>query len=889
MTTGDAVTTARALPRLSVILVNYRGAADTVSCLRSLATELDYPDFEVICVDNASGADDVAVIRTAIRELPAATITLVESPENLGFACGCNLGAQHANGTVLAFINNDARPDPRWAAEGVATLTAEPTVAAVASKVLDWEGTGVDFVDGGLTWFGMGYKRHAGSPISELPAAEHEVAKDVLFATGSAMFVRASVFAELGGFDERFFMFYEDVDLGWRLNLRGWRVRYVPSSIAYHRHHGTMDAVDSPASGRETFLLERNALAALYKYLSDATLARALPAALALAVRRATARGELDARQLDLQPHADQSHRCPPETDPVPVPRSALAGMLAIDQFVELMPSLAESREQVQATRVRTDADLLPLLRKALEPAYPLPRYLAAHDILVEAFGIEAAFGARRKVLVLTGDALTERMAGPAIRAWNIASVLAAEHDIRLVTVNPSCDPPAAEFAVSAARRRDLTEPIAWADIVILQGHVLEMAPALRAEHKHKIVVCDLYDPMHLELLEQGKAAPDDRRAADLIGVTKVLDAQLERGDFFLCASERQRHFWLGHLAAVGRLSPRLYDADPTTQSLLSVVPFGLPAESPQRTGPGLRATLDGISETDHVILWAGGVYSWFDPLTLVRAVDELRQRRGDVRLVFLGMRHPNPEVGEMSIGAQTVLLADSLGLTGKHVFFNEHWVPYAERQNWLLDADCGVTTHFEQVETTFAFRTRVLDYLWAGLPIVTTDGDSFADLVRADGLGVVVPATDSGALAAALEKALYDTEFAAACRERIAAGAARFAWPRALAPLVGFCRDPHPAADRLPGAADLVREAPLRGSALLRRDLNLVREYLADGGPRELARRAGGRMLRTARELKQRRGLSSSGWGDGGAVDKGPVGEGAVGEGALGKGRGDG
>ena len=76
--------------------------------------------------------------------------------------------------------------------------------------------------------------------------------------------------------------------------------------------------------------------------------------------------------------------------------------------------------------------------------------------------------------------------------------------------------------------------------------------------------------------------------------------------------------------------------------------------------------------------------------------------------------------------------------MTDKFVFFNEAWVPYDQRHNWLLDADCGVTTHFEHVETTFAFRTRVLDYLWAGLPIVTTDGDAFADLVRTERLGVV-------------------------------------------------------------------------------------------------------------------------------------------------------
>ncbi len=825
-------------PVVSVVVVNYRGAADTVTCLRALA-EHDYPNLEVICVDNASGGTDVAEIKAA-----APGVKLVESPVNSGFAGGCNLGAEHATGTVLAFLNNDARPAPGWVGAAVAELRAQPTVAAVASKVLDWDGTGTDFVDAGLTWFGMGYKRHAGSPLADVPAAEHEIAKDVLFATGSAMFVRAGVFAELGGFDERFFMFYEDVDLGWRLNLRGWRVRYVPESLTYHKHHATMSTVDAPDSGRETFLLERNALAALYKNLSDETLSRALPAALALAVRRATARGDLDATQFDLAQGVG-----PAETGPVEVPRTTLAGVLAIDQFVELLPSLAESRAAEQAARVRTDADLLPLLRKALEPAYPLPRYLAAHEILVETFGIDAIFGQRRKVLVITGDAITERMAGPAIRAWNISATLAAEHDVHLVTVNPLADPPPAPFRVSAATRRELEAPIAWADIIVLQGHVLELAPSLKKQYAHKIVVADLYDPMHLELLEQGKGVPDDKRALDLIGVTKVLDAQLERGDFFLCASERQRHFWLGHLAAMGRLSPRLYDADPTTQSLLSIVPFGLSPQAPVRTGPGLRSTLDGIGETDHVVLWAGGVYSWFDPLTLVRAIERLRQRRGDVRLVFLGMKHPNPEVTEMDIGARTMLLSETLGLTGKHVFFNQQWVPYEDRQNWLLDANCGVTTHYEHVETTFAFRTRVLDYLWAGLPIVTTDGDSFADLVREERLGVVVPAEDVDALADALEKALYDEEFAAGCVERMAAVAQRYAWPEALKPLVEFCRNPRPAADRLPGSADLVVTAPVRGKAMLRRDADLIREYLADGGPKELVRRVGGRVLKVAKQ----------------------------------------
>ena len=823
-------------PVVSVIVVNYRGADDTIACLRALRAELSYPAefLQIICVDNASG--DGSADR--IREVDG--VEVIESGANLGFAGGCNLGATHAKGTVLAFLNNDARPAPDWVSAAVEVLRAEPTVAAVASKVLDWDGERIDFVDGGLTWFGMGYKRHAG----EVDDGSHDVARDVLFATGSAMFVRAEVYRTLGGFDERFFMFYEDVDLGWRLNLRGWRVRYEPRSLAYHRHHASMSKVDSTDNARELYLLERNALAALYKNVSDTTLAKALPAALALAVRRATARGEIDPTQLEIGK---------PDTGAnVEIPRTALAGFLAIDQFVELLPQLASSRQVEQAARVRSDADLIPLMRKAMEPAYPLPRYLAAHDVLVDVLGLEEAFGARRKVLVLTGDALTERMAGPAIRAWNMADVLAAEHEVRLVTVNPLCAPPEAPFAVAQAKQRDLAPHVDWADVVVLQGHALELVPGLKRAGSNKIVVCDMYDPMHLELLEQGKDDTDEQRELDLIGVTKVLNAQLERGDFFLCASERQRHFWLGHLTALGRLTPSLYDNDPTVRSLLAVAPFGLPGKPPQRTESPIRGPL--VGQSDKVIIWAGGVYSWFDPLTLLHAMDRLGQRHSDARLVFLGMRHPNPEVPDMDIGTQTRALSARLGLTDKSVFFNETWVPYAERQNWLLDSDCGVTTHYEHVETTFAFRTRVLDYLWSGLPIVTTDGDSFADLVRAEGLGVVVPAEDPDALALALEKVLYDKDFADAARDRIAVVRDRYTWETALAPLVAFCRNPVPAADRLPGSEPLVRNKPLGVSRTIRRDIDLVKSYLDAGGPGELTRRVAGRVRRLAGERLQSR-----------------------------------
>ncbi len=282
---------------VSVILVNYKGADDTIVCLRAF-DELEWPEdrLELIVVDNDSG--DGQAERIA-RACPQARV--IQSGANLGFAGGCNLGVDNATGQYAAFLNNDARPGRRWIAAAVEAMESDASIAAVASKVLDWDGTKIDYVDGSLAWFGMGYKREAERPDD----GSYEVAQDVLFGTGAAFFVNAATYREVGGFDERFFMFYEDVDLGWRLNLLGLRVRYVPGSVAYHKHHVTMRKY---GNFRETYLLERNALLAMVKNYSDETLAQVLPAALALSVRRTTEMGG---------PRSDQSQRG------VPSPRTS--------------------------------------------------------------------------------------------------------------------------------------------------------------------------------------------------------------------------------------------------------------------------------------------------------------------------------------------------------------------------------------------------------------------------------------------------------------------------------------------------------------------------------------------------------------------------------------
>mgnify|MGYP001791705389 FL=1 len=760
---------------VSVVLVNYRGADDTITCLRAFDT-VDWPRerLELIVVDNDSGDDSVQRIRAALP-----SVTVIDAGSNTGFAGGCNLGIASATGEYVGLINNDARPHAQWISEAVATFEADPSVGSVASKVLDWDGNLIDYVDGSLTWFGMGYKREVERPDS--PA--FDVPKDVLFGTGAAMFVRAALYREVGGFDERFFMFYEDVDFGWRLNLLGQRVRYVPTSIAYHRHHVTMKKF---GNFRESYLLERNALLAMYKNYDDVSLAKALPAAMALAVRRSIARAGLDATSLDLQrsPGGD-------DVSSLDVPKMALSGPFAIDYFVDQLPSLMKSRHQLQSLRRRSDRELFPLFREAIEPAYGMPTYLAAHEVLIEAFGIVEHFTSRHRILVVTGEPLLDRMAGPAIRAWEIAKALAPEHEVRLASTG-GVKIKHAEFQVLAAGGSALRELTDWADVIVFQGFLLEAAPWLRGSSK--IIVADVYDPFHLEQLEQARDLGSEGRATSVRETTRILNEQLERADFLMCASEKQRDFWLGQLAGQGRINPTVYDEDRSLGSLISVVPFGISDEAPIQKKHGIKGVVAGIGPEDKVVLWGGGLYNWFDPLTLIRAIDRLKDRRPDVRLFFMGLKHPNPDVPDMRIAWEAQKLSGELGLTGIHVFFNEGWVPYDERADYLLDADLGVSTHFQHVETAFSFRTRILDYLWASLPIVATDGDTFGSLIRAHGLGRVVPAQVVDALVVALEEVLSGEAAPAEMRSDVREFAATYLWSRTQRPAVQFCPLPRPA-----------------------------------------------------------------------------------------------
>jgi GT2 family glycosyltransferase/glycosyltransferase involved in cell wall biosynthesis len=765
------------LPKVSVVLVNFRGIDDTLNAIKSIQ-ESNYPNelTEIVVVDNASGDNSIDSLKKLSNQ-----IVLVESNENLGFAGGVNLGVSKSNGEIIGLLNNDAKCDKNWITSAVETFQEDSEIASVASKVLTWDGSAVDFVDGSLTWYGMGYKREALKPTEEII----DFKREVLFGTGSALFFKKDIFLEVGGFDDRFFMFYEDVDLGWRLNLLGYKVIYEPKSIAFHKHHASIDKF---GKYHENFLLERNALMSVYKNYEAASLDRVLPAAMALTVRRSITRGELNPDLLDIK-NSKKS-----DSDDVTIKKDALTGLLAIDSLVEHLPSLTESRNRIQATRKRSDGEMVALFRQALEPAYPWPRYLEGYQKLMDVFNIESSFGRERKrVLVVTGEPLSENLAGPAIRALEISKFLVQDFDVLLATTKGNSLKHETVSTIST-RHRKLNLLVDWADIVIFQGLLISENPWLA--DTEKILIADVYDPFHLEILEQRKQQGINNRLKGSRDTTDALNRQLRRADYFICASERQRSLWLGQLAAEGRVNPYTYDASSDLRRLIDVVPFGVSSKSPEKKNDPIRKLFPQIKSDDVVALWAGGVYDWLDPQVIVKAVKKLNNPK--LKLVFMGLKHPNSDIPAMNAVQELRDLSNELSMTNNSIFFVEDWINYEDRAQFLLSADFGVSAHKEHIETQFSFRTRLLDHFWTGLPTISTTGDALAEVIEANKAGLTVQISDIDGWVSALSSMISDESLRKTFKSNSLQLSQNYTWNKVLEPLYKFIKTATPAADRL-------------------------------------------------------------------------------------------
>lgn len=396
-------------------------------------------------------------------------------------------------------------------------------------------------------------------------------------------------------------------------------------------------------------------------------------------------------------------------------------------------------------------------------------------------------------ILVLSRAKVGQKMASPGIRAYQLAAALArALPDTPITLAVPSAigEIPAPEPNVRIEEWRSNADAFALAkthDVSVARNFPPQF---VRLLGKRRFAL-DAFTPLYVEWMELSQRMIQPRwRRTWMAGNRWYLNFQLTLSDFLFCADERQRDMWIGMLMALALVPPDTYESDPSLRRVIDVVPYGVPSAPLDPRGPVMKGVVPGIAATDRVLLWNGGITDWNDPFTLLHAMDRLVARHPEVKLVFMGVNHPDYVFGPNGgVTRHAVELAKDMGLYGRNVFFLDGWVPYERIDDYLAEADASVCLGFETVESRFAFRTRYVDLFRARVPLLCTQGDVLADRVGADPLGITVPERNVDAVAAGLERMLADPDFMAKCRTRLATIATELAWDTAVAPLATFCQ----------------------------------------------------------------------------------------------------
>ena len=492
-----SATAAEAPPSVSVILVNLDGAEHLPDCLDSVRAQ-DYPRerLDVIVVDN--GSTDGSLEMLADRY---PWVRVLAQGTNTGFAPAVNTGVRAATGDCVALLNNDMRADPGWVSSLVDGYDPASGVVCVAGQILSWDGTEVDFVEGTVNFYGMGNQVAFGRRREDVEVRD---GAQLLFACGGSVLVGRDVWLDVGGFDEGFFAYFEDIDLGWRLNLLGYTVRLAAGARSYHRLHGTSSRFPDH---QRLFLYERNSLRMIMKNYGDGLLPRALAPAVLLTAKRAGARAALDGA-----PYRIGGDREPTEE----VPRTALAHLHALLSICDDLDDILARRAEVQRRRCRTDAELSELFVRPFQPVPDEVSYVDVQRRLVALFDLEDVFAERRatRVVALSNSARTE-------------AIVRALDDVATVEVRSE-----AAGGVDAAQT---------ADVVVVDDAARSRAlPPVAG-----LLVVDVGDP-------SAPGAP----------VAPVAPEVLEGADLFVCRGSEDASALAKALADRGRVAPVIVVAD---------------------------------------------------------------------------------------------------------------------------------------------------------------------------------------------------------------------------------------------------------------------------------------------------------------------------------------
>lgn len=391
------------------------------------------------------------------------------------------------------------------------------------------------------------------------------------------------------------------------------------------------------------------------------------------------------------------------------------------------------------------------------------------------------------RVLVACPHPLSERMSGSNLRSLEIARQLVMHFDVTVGAPEINIAASAFPFRMQALRRDQYVRQVQAYDAVISNGTCIP-ARVLSQSGAKPLWITDLYNPFLFETLCSGPEQTQRLwpRVRHLHHLYRYL---LRRSDLILCSSPQQQDFWIGGLHAAGGIVPDHRRGIVAADDLVRVVPFGIPDDPAVKRQSVLKGIHPKIADNDKVVLWGGGIWNWLDPLTLIDAMRLLKESRPDIKLVFMGAHLPQDQDAAQSMAHRARERAVQNGLLDSTVFFNDQWVPYETRADYLCEADLAVCLAPEGLENTYSYRTRLTDAIWAALPVVCTRHGFVADWIESRRGGLVVAGGNSAAAADAIQRALeaaVNEEF----RTNLVKHQHELRWSRCVEPLVEFLKE---------------------------------------------------------------------------------------------------
>lgn len=369
---------------------------------------------------------------------------------------------------------------------------------------------------------------------------------------------------------------------------------------------------------------------------------------------------------------------------------------------------------------------------------------------------------------------------GGGMRAWGLAKGLQANGIDVVVGINQSFPQEIQEHEgirlVNWQLDDQFTALINSYDAVII-SYCMGAESVFVAEHINSEVqlILDAYVPIYIEVSARESEDMDvefSSYMADIGRFNKVL----KRGDYFLCANDAQKTFYTGVLASLGIINPRSY-----RQERILIVPFGIhnvPATPSKNPYQEL-----GIKKSDFVVLWFGGLYPWFHVDELLGALKELSKNRS-IKFVFVGGKNPfNPNPDFYKQYDQAVSFAEKNKLTNNSVYFVD-WVDFDKRIDWYAHANLVISLNQPGEENMYSWRTRVMDYVWGELAILTNGGDPLSeDLIKLDA-AIRLPELSASAITTAIKNSYENPSKLSLAKKAIIKLKPTYYWPAITKPL---------------------------------------------------------------------------------------------------------